>query len=170
MAPELEDGLVEKPAPSADVYSLGKLLYWMLTARRFSREKFRDGKWNLTQVVPHAYEPGFNAEMEHINRLLDQMIVEDPSKRAKLGDIIHSANRSERLIDRGVSPVMAKEKMSCTFCGWGKYEIQYMGTDVQNFGLRLVGNPGWRVLVCNECGHVQLFRLDLTKKDNWWTR
>lgn len=26
------------------------------------------------------------------------------------------------------------------------------------------------VLVCNECGHVQLFRLDLTKKDNWWTR
>ncbi len=170
MAPELEDGRVEKPEPSADVYSLGKLLYWMLTARRFSREKFREGKWNLTQVVPHAYESGFNTEMEHINRLLDWMIVEDPAKRGKLSDIIHAANRTERLIQRGIGPVLAKEKMTCTFCGWGKYEIKHMGTYVHNFGFNAVGNPDWRVLVCNDCGHVQLFRLDMAKKDNWWTR
>ena len=69
------------------------------------------------------------------------MIVEDPSKRAELGDIIHSANRIERLIDRGIGPVMAKEKMNCTFCGWGDYEIQHMGIHVHNFGFSAVGNP-----------------------------
>ncbi len=170
MAPELEDGRMEKPEPSADVYSLGKLLYWMLTKRKFSREKFRDGKWNLTTAVPHLYESAFNSEMEHINRLLDHMIVEDPKKRGKLGDIIHSANRIDQLISRGISPVTPDKAMSCTFCGWGKYEIKFMGPHVYNFGLSPVGKPDWRVLVCDECGHVQLFRLDLTRKDSWWTR
>lgn len=56
MAPELEDGRADVIAPSADVYSLGKLLYWMLTGRIFSREKLRDDRWNLTKVVPHLYE------------------------------------------------------------------------------------------------------------------
>jgi serine/threonine protein kinase len=170
MAPELEDGRADVIAPSADVYSLGKLLYWMLTGKIFSREKLRDDRWNLAKVIPHQFEPGDNSEMEHINRLLDHMIVDDPTRRANLSDVIHSANRIQQLISRGINPVTGKSPMNCTFCGWGKYQLIHNKSDVHNFGLTPVGNPDWRVLACNECGHIQLFRLDHARKDSWWVR
>jgi AraC-like DNA-binding protein len=108
--------------------------------------------------------------MEHINRLLDHMIEHEPARRANLSDVIHSANRIQRLILRGINPVTGKSPMNCTFCGWGKYQLIHSKTEVFNFGLQPVGNPDWRVLACNECGHIQLFRLDHARKDNWWVR
>lgn len=160
MAPESEDGREDRIAPSADVYSLGKLLYWLLAGKAFSREKFRDQRWDLGHLIPHAYELGFNLPMEHINRLLDKMIVEDPRRRANLSDLILSAKRVADLLARAVNPVTGKHSMTCTFCGTGKYAVAYSGANVVNFGLNLVGNPDWRILACDKCGHVQMFRLD----------
>ena len=169
MAPELEDGRMDRIDPSVDIYSLGKILYWLFSGEIFSREKFREGRWNLGQRVQHPYEPGFNLQMEHINRLLDQMIVEDPQKRAKLGDIILSAKRIAQLVARSVNPVTTHELMNCTFCGWGKYTIIHTKSDVYNFGFAQVGNPDWRILACDQCGHIQLFRVDhIRGKYNWW--
>jgi serine/threonine protein kinase len=170
MAPELEDGRAEVIAPSADIYSLGKMLYWLLTGRVFSREKFRDDRWNLGNKVPHQFEPGFNLQMEHINRLLDQMVVEDPKKRAPLSEVIPSAHRIRGLISRAINPVTGKSPMNCTFCGWGQYRVIHSGTEIYNFGLQQVGSPDWRILACSECGHIQMFRLDYAKRDNWWAR
>jgi hypothetical protein len=55
--------------------SIGKVLYWMLSGREiFAREKHREERWNLA---------GRRQEyaMEHVNRLLDHMIVDDPEER-----------------------------------------------------------------------------------------
>ena len=42
MAPELEDGFASTVTPKCDVYSLGKLLYWLMSSGNiFSREKHR---------------------------------------------------------------------------------------------------------------------------------
>ena len=48
-APELEDGRAEDVTAAADVYSLGKVLYWLMAGRVFDREKHRDPRFDLTK-------------------------------------------------------------------------------------------------------------------------
>ena len=48
MAPELEDGRSDNCTERSDIYSLGKLLYWLLSfGRIFAREKHRDKDYEL---------------------------------------------------------------------------------------------------------------------------
>jgi serine/threonine protein kinase len=49
MAPELESGRVGTVLPASDVYSLGKLLYWMLATRIFARERHRELEYDLSR-------------------------------------------------------------------------------------------------------------------------
>jgi len=60
IAPELEDGRLEDVTSKCDIYSLGKLLYWLLSnGRVFSREKHRDEQWDLkgrTQDSPLVWK------------------------------------------------------------------------------------------------------------------
>jgi serine/threonine protein kinase len=48
-APELEDGRADDVTPAADVYSLGKILYWLMAGHVFDREKHRENRFDLTQ-------------------------------------------------------------------------------------------------------------------------
>ena len=51
MAPELEDGRTLDVTPAADIYSLGKILYFMLSGGRiFSREKHDVPTWDLAAI------------------------------------------------------------------------------------------------------------------------
>jgi serine/threonine protein kinase len=50
MAPELEDGINLEVGTEADVYSLGKILYWLFSGGKiFSREKHRIPQYDLTR-------------------------------------------------------------------------------------------------------------------------
>jgi len=169
MAPEMEDGRIDRVTPSADIYSLGKLFYWMLSGGRiFSREKMREPQWDLKKIVPHPYEIGDNNAMEHITRLLRWMITPLPADRRPLKDIISAARRIQCLIHRGVNPISESIPQTCTYCGWGHYDAIVDGGSVHNFGFVYVGDPKWKILACTECGHIQLFRLDHARRDNLW--
>jgi serine/threonine protein kinase len=94
MAPELEEGRIANVSPKSDIYSLGKLLYWLLSGGKiFSREKHRDPEWDLKG--PRKWS-GRNASeefwkniyMEHVNRLLDKMIVNDSQQRIDMGGVL----------------------------------------------------------------------------------
>lgn len=51
MAPELEDGKNLDVSPSADVYSLGKILYFIFSKGKiFSREKYNQPKFNWVRL------------------------------------------------------------------------------------------------------------------------
>jgi len=171
MAPELEDGRIDTVAPEVDIYSLGKLLYWLLSGGRlFSREKHRDIKNDLKGQNDDKVLGWNNIYLEHVNRLLDRMIVADPTERYKIYQVEILAKRITRLIEREFNPVSDSIRQSCTYCGIGYYRIAVSGnpTDVRNFGFSAVGMSDWKILVCNECGHVQSFRLDLAAKDQSW--
>jgi serine/threonine protein kinase len=173
MAPEMEDGRAEDVTPAADVYSLGKLLYWMVShGKMFNREKLREPRFNLSDIVQHPFKKGMNPEVEHITRLLELMVVADPRGRCPLGEVILRAKQTAQIISLHLNPVATGYTQNCTYCGWGFYQemASGQGAAVHNFGLAVVGSANWKIMACSECGHVQIFRLDMARNNNFWTK
>jgi serine/threonine protein kinase len=165
IAPELEDGRADEVDKKCDVYSLGKLLYWLLSGGRvFSREQHRDPKYDLVVV---RNDPA----LEHVNRLLDRMIVHDREKRlADAAEVVSAAREVAQLLSGGYNPVSAKMPQRCMYCGIGQYDIRAKGmSGIENLGLaRVGGQQDYRILVCNECGHIQYFTLQHARHKEWW--
>ena len=88
MAPELEDGRIADISSKSDIYSLGNLLYWLLSGGKiFSREKHREKKWDL-RGWNSTRQRWNNIYMEHVNRLLDSMIVVSPEARLFIDQVL----------------------------------------------------------------------------------
>lgn len=171
IAPELEDGRVNTVSPESDTYSLGKILYWLLSKGKvFSREKHRLPEWDLKSRNRNSLWGWDNLYLEHVNRLLDLMIVDNPNDRRQVSNVLILSQRVTRLIQREYNPIAKGIPQPCTYCGYGTYVTRAKdNTDVNNFGFQSVGNPDWRILVCNECGHVQAFRVDMAISKEWWS-
>lgn len=104
MAPELEDGRASEVTPKSDIYSLGKLLYWLLSAGKiFGREKHRELEWDLKGYNPKLLGGigGWNnMHMEYVNQLLDFMIVYSPKERKDITEILALTNEVIKLLQR----------------------------------------------------------------------
>lgn len=168
-APEMEDGFAEDVAPSADVYSLGKILYWLLAGRIFAREKHREPGFDLTKA--NATVPYFL-----VYELLDRMIVGDPGQRLRDGgEALREVDSVIERVELRAHVVSLDAPQSCLFCGVGHYrpEVTY-GDDgtssaaVHNMGLTPVGSAHWLILVCDHCGNLQLFRPDIPHVEARW--
>ncbi len=171
IAPELEDGRLKAISNKADTYSLGKLLYWLFSGGKvFSREKHRDPKWDLKGKNVDSFLGWRNIYLEHVNRLLDLMVVANPEDRRTVDNVLILARRAKRLVEKEYTPLVPGMRQPCTYCGSGYYVLHAKNNDlaVQNFGFNLVGVPDWRILTCSECGHVQVFRVDFANRKNWW--
>lgn len=176
-APELELGNANEVLSMSDVYSLGKLLYWLLSeGRRLPREMHRDPGFDLVRTRRNPY-------LEHINRLLDEMIVYDQFRR------LHNAQQVlDRLNyyipafrDRRNPPSSDVDRVwqRCSYCGLGSYRVAASG---KPYGLEnFISDPiprhqlgewnqsaDWRILICQTCGHLQLFRIENALKKEWW--
>jgi serine/threonine protein kinase len=178
-APELRDGRLRPgiPATAADVYSLGKVLYWMLSGGRvFDREDHREPEYQLGQDDPGA------PEYELINQLLDRAIVQDPLRRfAGAQLLLEAVDGLVRVVRAGGHATTLDVPHRCLFCAQGEYKVLVngltpgtrLGRDYQTisndeassiFGWRAPSSPGhptWIILVCESCGHTQVFRPDL---------
>jgi serine/threonine protein kinase len=169
MAPELEDGRTDSVKPSADVYSLGKLLYWMLSGRTFAREKHREESFNLAKNTR-------GSEYHLINQFLDKMITADPAGRFSTGrEVLEQLYTLIDRIEQRAHCIDINTPQPCLYCGLGFYQSvtgsdrfrgNNISVNVRNFGFTEYGGSEWLIMVCDYCGNVQIFRTDYVSKKN----
>jgi serine/threonine protein kinase len=181
MAPELEDARYENAQPVADVYSLGKILYWMLAGRIFNREKHRESGWNLMQKDPGSIE------IPLVYEFFDQTIVAHPSKRGlKDGSqVLDAVSNLVRRIEMKAHSIGPEITQHCSYCGEGFYKKVLHGKSsnppqledqgYKNMAIKFINVTNhppvvWLILACDYCGHVQWFRPDCAENPDIWDK
>src|SRR5258708_2560077 len=171
-APELEDGRADEVGPASDVYSLGKMLYWMLAGKVFEREKHREARFDLTQ---NATEPS----MHFVYDVLDKTILLDASKRLpKARALADAVDEVIKKILVNAHPLDLGAPQQCLYCGVGMYKKR-VETDISNpipgsnmldnSGFRFINNQRWLILICDNCGNSQIFVRNFPTTDKWKT-
>lgn len=172
-APELDGGRAdsEDVTPAADVYSLGKLLYFILCGRVFIREEFDMPKNDLAKANPRDQLYRF------VNDLLARTVVKDRKGRIQNARLlVEEANRIMDLTDKDAPYLSFDSLPPCQYCKIGEYlvgeklDVQQAGQQRVGFDRVRNGNGAYFHLTCRNCGH----RLDFyPSRDSWekhWSR
>jgi len=147
---------IDEISPSFDVFCLGKLLWSMVS-----------GLPNLP--LWHYDQQEFNLEIKFPNRhsirlanyLFSKCIVEH--EKDCLPDataLLEKVDEVLSLIDSHADVVDSKLKLQCKVCGKGNYNE----SDAGSYFMKPVGKRVLKMSICDYCGNVQLFAVDLWEK------
>ena len=144
---------IYKIKPTFDVFSLGKVLWSMVSGDRFLRLwYYARPEFDLVKRLPNS------PSIQFANQLLAKCVVEDesdclPDASALLAEI----DKVLFIIQRGGDLIGEDIERHCRVCGVGKYQRASQHT-VENSAVRMPsGRQGLYMFTCNHCGHVQLF-------------
>jgi serine/threonine protein kinase len=147
MAPEMEAGKAHLVTALADSYSLGKLLYFLLSGRDLHRESY-SAENDLVNVLS-------NKQLEYLNQFLFPVsVTADASKRVPAAELMERALLVRRLVEEHFYP--GREGSRCRLCGIGEYVRNARPTLRVKEG-SLETNRTYETVVCNHCGNLQWF-------------
>jgi len=142
-SPELRNGHLENPQPSADIYSLGKLLYWLFTGnvydrdeqeydiedRKLSQRFLRGDGLNLATNAIEVRDPFHTVRDDrliHAGAFADDIVSETVRyhPRDRIQYVNELASKVRRVIARfraGGRALDLRLPQRCLFCGNGSY-------------------------------------------------
>jgi len=151
--PELENGRLDTISERSDSYTLGKILYFLLTGKQFARESHE----NLANLLN-------NPQLNYITeRILSKTVIMDVESRLTTIQIIDEAKEIRRLISGGFYP--GKVDSICRFCGEGIYKPSHYAGLKSYINVQDSPNQthpadqymNCEIISCNNCGHLQFF-------------
>lgn len=147
---------IEDIKPSFDVFSLGKVLWSMISGKSILQLwYFKRDLFNVERLFPKNYM------MTKANWLLERCITEEekdclPNAKALLEEV----DRFLSLIELNTDIVSLDIKRRCKVCGLGNYQqIVERGNraHLEAFGIHPNMGAPYKIFTCDYCGHVQLF-------------
>ena len=147
---------IEDIRPSFDVFSLGKVLWSMISGKPILQLwYFMKESSNLEKLFPNNYM------MSKANWLLGRCIKEE--EKDCLPDaktLLEEVDRSLSLIELNADIIGPDIRRRCRVCGLGNYQqIVERGNreHLEDFGLHPSMGAPFKIFICDYCGHVQLF-------------
>jgi len=138
IAPEVEMGRVEEPEASSDVYSLGKVLYFILSARTLMREDYAEPEYDLRTK-------NSGSEMHFVYELFDKTLKKHPKQRFQNAALLlESLDNVLERVQLKAHVLRPSIPQRCLFCGIGEYRFSTPSVN------SLKG-------ICSKCGNVQEF-------------
>lgn len=162
MAPELREGRAPGVHAVSDIYSLGKVLYWMFSGgKMFDRENHRDSSNNLVKIRQDYY-------FEHLNRVLDRMITFDPGRRFERARTASEATLEAWALMDGRYNALSRADQLCRYCGRGFY-MRMPEDSYFTLGLNsgAINTSNFRILCCTVCGNLQNFWAAGADETDW---
>lgn len=196
MPPEWREGRNENPRASGDIYSLGKILYWMFKGRVYDGHEddhlnedpiVRTRKILLGENPPaQRWTLAYSVTQELVNRTV---LKKEQDRLQTVPKLIDEVCFAIDRVESGGRTLDFNLPKRCLFCAKGNYQLppnlpfphrdqrrnppqspmsQWPFQQLQQFvsGQLGFGNktdgPIPIYLVCDVCGNVQYFRLDLT--------
>ncbi len=158
--PESENGKSKDIGCHTDIYSLGKILYAMISGGgKFSRERQNEDEFNLMKILA-------DKRVKYVTQIINACVKEKIGERLKnISDLLPIVEENLRLIEDGFFPVNYEDEF-CRFCGKGKLQrfAQLRGSILKR-GNREEDILGHNMILwgCPNCGIAFLFN-DYTYK------
>jgi len=193
MPPEWREGRTDNPQATGDIYSLGKILYWMFRGRVYdgheddhvTDQPILKTTSVLENQVPRPPDRWLLANSIG-HELVKQTVLKNAAARVdSTADLISHVQAGIDRIEFGVRVLDFNLPKPCVFCGRGTYQLppnfpfptrnqrkagagdRFMALTgfVKHF--LGIGNQAGNIipiaLVCDVCGNLQYFRFDLTR-------
>jgi serine/threonine protein kinase len=198
MPPEWREGRTEEPRPTGDIYSLGKILYWLFQGRVYDGHEddhVTEHPILKTNTVLENQVPGRTPDRWILARstaheLVAQTVLKQAESRIETAaKLIEKVQAAVDRIEGDGQVLDFNLPKRCVFCGAGTYQLppnlpfpirskrrnptgdgpfmMLSGFVKSILGIGIqAGNIIPICLVCDVCGNIQYFRLDLTR-DKW---
>ena len=156
---------IEDIKPTFDVFSLGKLLWSLVSGQpKLLLWYFDRPQYNIEYLFA---EDRF---VKFANPLFRKCIVEDEDNcLPDASALLEEVDKVLSIIENNADRIDLKVERKCKVCGVGHYELSVNEntTAVRNFGITPVGNRKWKIFVCSYCGNVQFFSYEGKAPDAW---
>jgi len=149
IAPELRGNIQQDPKFTADIYSLGKVLYYMLSGGLvMDREEYDSQSYDIRKFPDISKRTKGNLEYVY-DRIFPKTIRFLPSERFQnVKELINELDKIIELVEEHFYPFEIGRK--CIVCGEGEYTIIKGRGD-------LPGREMGLNLICSNCGNLQFF-------------